>query len=81
MVSSSISLTHGIPYAISRVLRAQSVQRCFARWLSNERIQAHELYAPLIQEALAAGDEATLSLALDTTLRWEQYGMLRVSVM
>jgi hypothetical protein len=56
------------------------VQRCFARWLSNERIQVHQLYAPLIQEALAAWGEATLYLALDTTLLWEQYCMIRVSV-
>jgi hypothetical protein len=71
MLSSSISLTHWILYTISRALRAQSVQWGFTRWLSNERIQVHEWYAPLIQEALAAWGEATLYLALDTMLLWE----------
>ena len=56
MLSSSISLTHWIPYTISRALRAQSVQWGFTRWLSNQPIQVRE---------------STLYLALDTMLLWE----------
>jgi hypothetical protein len=61
-------------------LQAQSVQRRFARWLANDRLDVHVLYAPLIQEALTAWGEATVYLALDTTIRWDQYGMIRLSV-
>jgi hypothetical protein len=60
ILSSSISLTGWIPYAISRALQAQSVQRRFARWLDNDRLDVHFLDAPLIQEALLAWGEATL---------------------
>ena len=54
ILSSSVSLTSWIPYVISRALQAQSVQRRCARWLDNERLDAHVLYAPLIKEALSA---------------------------
>ena len=80
ILSSSISLTGWIPYTISRALQAQSVQRRFARWLDNDRLDVHLLYAPLIQEALLAWGEATLYLALDTTMLWGQYCMIRLSV-
>ena len=80
ILSSSISLTGWIPYTLGRALRAQSVQRRFARWLDNDRLDVHGLYAPLIQEALLAWGETTLYLALDTTLLWDQYCMIRLSV-
>ena len=73
ILSSSSSLTKWIPYALGRALQAQSVQRRFARWLYNDRLQVHDLYGPLIQEALVAWGEATLYLALDTTMLWGQY--------
>jgi hypothetical protein len=80
MLSSSISLTTWIPYALGRALQAQSVQRRFARWLHNDRLKVHDLYGPLIQEALGGWGEATLYLALDTTMLWGQYCMIRLSV-
>ena len=80
ILSSSISLTGWIPYTLSRALQAQSVQRRFARWLDNDRLDVHLLYTPLIQEALTAWGKATLYLALDTTMLWDQYCMIRLSV-
>src|SRR5512143_1823188 len=81
ILSSSISLTGWIPYAISRALQAPSGQRRFARWLDTDRLDVHLLYAPLIQEALLAWGEATLYLALDTTMLWDQDGMIRLRVL
>ena len=49
--SSSSSLTKWIPYALGRALQAQRVQRRFARWLYNDRLQVHDLDGPLIPEA------------------------------
>jgi len=80
ILSSSSRLTKWIPYALGRALQAQSVQRRFARWLYNDRLEVHDLYGPLIQEALAGWSEATLYLALDTTMLWGQYCMIRLSV-
>jgi hypothetical protein len=80
MLSSSISLTRWIPYALGRALQAQSVQRRFARWLSNERLDVHGLYAPLIQEALSTWGQSRVYLALDTTLLWDRYCLICLSV-
>lgn len=60
ILSSSISLTGWIPYTLGRAWQAQSVQRRFARWLDNDRLDVHDLYPPLLQEALLAWGEATL---------------------
>ncbi|MCK4817143.1 transposase, partial [bacterium] len=78
--SERVSLTAWIPYVLSRAKYAQSVQRRFQRWLHNSRIQVHHLYAPLIQEALADWGEYKLYLALDTSMLWNQYCLIRISV-
>jgi hypothetical protein len=43
ILSSSIRLTSWIPSPISRALQAQRVQRRFARWLDNDRLDVHLL--------------------------------------
>ena len=43
ILSSSSSLTQWIPYTLGRALQAQSVQRRFARWLYNDRLEVHDL--------------------------------------
>jgi hypothetical protein len=55
-------------------LQAQSVQRRFARWLHNDRLKVHDLYGPLIQEALVEWGEATLYLALGSPCKLVQVG-------
>lgn len=78
--SGEISLTSWIPYVHCRALRAQSSQRRFSRWLHNDKLQVSHLYAPLIEEALWSWGESTLYLALDTTMLWDRYCMIRLSV-
>jgi hypothetical protein len=75
-----ISLTSWAPFVHGRAVQAQSSVRRFARWLANERIDVHQLYGPLIQQALAAWGAHTLYLALDTSLLWEQYCVIRIAV-
>ena len=75
-----ISLTQWAPFVHSRAVFAQSRVRRFARWLANERIEVHKLYGPLIQQALSSWGRHTLYLALDTSLLWEQYCVIRISV-
>ena len=59
---------------------AQSTQRRFQRWLYNPRINVQRLYSPLIQGVLAQWQEDVLYLSLDTTTLWNQYCIIRVSV-
>ena len=78
--SEKISLTAWIPYVESRAQYAQSTQRRFARWIYNDRIHVGELYGPLIQEALSEWGEHILYLALDTSRLFEEYCLIRISV-
>jgi hypothetical protein len=48
--------------------------------LDTDRLDVHLLYAPWIQEALLTWGEATWYLAVATTMLWDQYCMLRLSV-
>jgi hypothetical protein len=75
-----VSLTAWVPFVSSRARYAQSTQRRFARWLDNKRIEVHTLYAPLIQTALAEWGKHTLYLALDTSMLWNRYCLIRISV-
>ncbi len=76
----TISLTAWAPDVHSRAVFAQSPVRRFARWLANDRIDVHALYGPLLPQALAEWGTRVLSLALDTSMLWETYGLVRISL-
>lgn len=78
--SERISPTAWVPYVESRAQYAQSTQRRFARWVYNDRIHVGELYGPLIQEALSEWGEHILYLALDTSRLFEEYCLIRISL-
>jgi hypothetical protein len=78
--SGGVSLPAWVPFVSGRACYAQSTQRRFARWLHNKRIAVHPLYAPLIQRALAKWGNRTLYLALDTTMLWNRYCVIRISL-
>ena len=78
--SGTISLDAWAPYVCGRAIYAQSTVRRFSRWLNNERIQVHGLYGPLIQQALTGWGKHGLYLALDTSMLWGKYCLVRISV-
>jgi hypothetical protein len=78
--SSKISLTAWAPYVHGRAVYAQSTVRRFMRWLNNPRIEVHSLYGPLIQQALAEWGRCKLYLALDTSMLWDTFCLIRISV-
>ncbi len=80
VASGQISLTAWSDYVQSRAVYAQSTQRRFSRWLGNERVQEHALYARLIRYALSVWLQERLVLALDTTMLWERYCVIRVVI-
>jgi len=79
--SGCVSLTAWVPFVTSRACYAQSTQRRFVRWLTNRRVEVHTLYAPLIQQALAAWGNHARYLALDTTMLGNRYCIVRISVL
>jgi hypothetical protein len=78
--SRRISLTAWTPYVVSRARYAQSTVRRFRRWLDNDKIEVASLYGPLIAHALAQWGNHVLYVALDTSLLWNTYCMIRMSV-
>ena len=80
MQASMISLTAWAPYVHSRAVYAPSLVRRFDRWLQNQRIEVHQVYDPLIQNALAEWGTNALYLALDTSTLWERYCLVRIAL-
>jgi hypothetical protein len=78
--SGNISLTAWVPSVHSRAVFAQSTVRRFIRWLENTRIDVHALYGPLIQQAMAEWGEQRVYLALDTSMLWNTYCLVRLSL-
>ena len=75
-----VSLPRWVPFVHGRARYAQSTQRRFARWLANPRVEVQPLYGPLIQQALREGGKHTRYLALDTSMLWNQYCLIRLSL-
>src|SRR5580765_6639104 len=75
-----VKLTAWVPFVHGRARYAQSTQRRFRRWLGNRRIEVAPLYGPLIAQALREWGTNTLYLALDTSMLWNQYCLVRLSV-
>ncbi len=80
IASNVISLTEWVPFVHSRARYVQSTVRRFRRWLGNKRIGVHQLYQPLIRQALLEWGENLLYLALDTSLLWNKYCIIRISI-
>lgn len=75
-----VKLTAWGPFVQGRARYAQSTQRRFRRWLANGRIEVAPLYGPLIPHALRDWGRQILYLALDTSMLWNQYCLIRLAV-
>jgi Transposase DDE domain len=78
--SGCVSLSAWAPYVVSRAQYAQSTVRRFRRWLDNDQIDVVSLYGPFMVQALAEWGEQTLYVALDTSMLWNTYCLIRLSV-
>lgn len=68
------------PFVVSRAEYAQSIMRRFSRWLNNNRIKPEPLYGPLIEKALVSWMGKRVYVALDTSMLWNTYCLIRLSV-
>lgn len=78
--SECISLTKWTVFVKSRAMYAQSHQRRFSRWLHNPRINVQRIYSELIQAALRQWGVSHIVLIEDTSLLWNEYCLVRLSV-
>jgi len=80
MCAKTVSLGAWAPYVVGRAQYAQSLVRRFRRWLDNNRIKAEPLYGPLIEHALVSWMGKRVSVALDTSMLWNTYCLIRLSL-
>lgn len=77
--SGKIGLGSWTVYVHSRAEYAASVIRRFRRFLDNDRIEVDLLYGPLLSQALREWGQQTLYVALDTSMLWDTYCIVRLS--
>ena len=78
--SGQLSLPAWEPYVPSRATKAQSVERRWRRFLDNQRVRVSRMYVPLVIAALNGWKPHRLYIALDTTVLWERYCMIHLSL-
>ena len=78
--SSKINLSKWESYVISRANQAQSIERRWHRFVHNSRVKVRSLYIPLVMAAISGWNEKRLYLALDTTVLWNRYCMIHLSL-
>ena len=75
------TLPEWITHRPSKAQFAQSRERQARRWLGNAKIDPVGIYGPLITSALRTWGEHRLVLALDTSVLFEKFCMIRVAVL
>jgi hypothetical protein len=78
--SGKLNLSAWEPYVSSQATQAQSYERRWRRFLANEQINIEQIYIPLVMAALSKWKNQRLYLALDTTVLWNKYCMIHLSI-
>jgi hypothetical protein len=78
--SGKLSLPEWEPYVVSLATQSQSYERRWRRFLSNGQIDVERIYLPLLMAALSGWKNHRLYLAIDTTMLWNKYCMIHLSV-
>ena len=78
--SSKINLSQWESYVISRATQAQSFERRWQRFVQNNRVKVKSLYVPMVMAAINNWNGKRLYLALDTTVLWNRYCMVHLSI-
>lgn len=78
--SGKINLSEWESYVPSRATKAQSIERRWQRFIRNRRIKVKSLYLPLLLAAISRWNSDRLYLALDTTMLWNRFCMIHISI-
>jgi len=78
--SGKINLSEWESYVVSRATKAQSIERRWQRFVHNRRIKVRSLYIPLVMAAIHDWTHQRVYLALDTTMLWNRYCIIHISV-
>lgn len=80
LLEKTVSLTVWTTVIHGRARFAASRYRRLHRWVHNTKVKPHAIYAPLVQAALVRWTEAPIYLALDTSVLWNKYVLVRISL-
>ncbi|MEM9092657.1 MAG: transposase [Cyanobacteria bacterium P01_F01_bin.53] len=80
LYSGSVNLTKWSTYLPNRGQVSQSQQRRLSRWLKNPNIVVSTLYCPLVKSSLCDWQQAVMYLALDSSMLWNEYCLIRLVV-
>ena len=78
--SQMLSLAAWEPYVVSNARKAQSYERRWKRFMLNPHINIAALYIPLVLAAMNGWSKERVYLGLDTTVLWNRYCMIHVTV-
>ena len=78
--SKSVNQAEWGSYVQSRAQKEDSNQKRWRRFLNNGRVKVEKIYVPLILQAISELKEERLYLALDTTVLWNKYCFVYLSV-
>lgn len=81
LCSQRACIPNWLPHVHSRANFAQSTERRIRRWLGNPAIDPTSIYGPLITSALQDWGDRVLVLALDTSVLFEDFCLIRVAVL
>ena len=80
LLSQSLHLTEWEPFVQSRATKAQSYQKRWSRFLKNQKVEVEKIYLPLVMAAINNWTKGRLYIALDTTMLWNKYCMVHLSI-
>src|SRR5215212_4196020 len=78
LLSKEIHLSQWLLYRTGGA-KAASKERQLARWLHNEKIKPNQVYRNLLSAALVEWQTSELEIALDTSVLWERFVIVRLS--
>jgi Transposase DDE domain len=75
-----LTLSEWEPHVPGKALQAKSYERRWQRFFSNDKVNVESLYVPLALAALSKYKQKRLYLAIDTTVLWDRYCMIHLTV-
>lgn len=79
LLSSKVNLGEWAVFGKASV-QASSKERQFSRWLHNRKISPSLVYRPLIQKVLAEWREKRVYLAMDSSMLWDRFVLVRIAL-
>jgi hypothetical protein len=78
--SQTVNLAQWGVFVQSRATQEASHQRRWRRFVQNERVEAENIYVPLVLQAISGWKKKRIYLVLDTTVLWNQFCLISLAM-